>query len=277
MDYRTIKHKRHYVYEDINEFHEHHPREEVVKDWRSGLEGEWVYSDDDKILQLLRRKSITHPHDRKNYKHSDGYVRTVVGTFLINRKSFMDADFDKHQNRYTFSKTIKNTNKRVKERKNVTRKEKEFSTNVVVGMGATKAFMEAFNEKNVDKAKVKSAVLLKQERIMSEIEKGALDIAKKLGIDHEYVLNKLKSLADYSEDDNIILQSAKELAKIIGTSGGIKKETGIVGVFQGFTTEEIEAVQRKELQSNGQSQLQGETREIQSAIESTEEANGSPA
>ena len=260
MDYRTIKHKRHYVYEDINEFHEHHPREEVVKDWRSGLEGEWVYSDDDKILQLLRRKSITHPHDRKNYKHSDGYVRTVVGTFLINRKSFMDADFDQHNNRYTFSKTIKNTNSRIKERKSVTKKEKQFATNFIIGMGGTKAFMDAFKESNSEVAGKKAAILLKQERVMKEIDRGALDVAKLLGIDHEYVLNKLKSLADYSEDDNIILQSAKELAKIIGTTGTIKKETGVVGIFQGFTKDELQLAASKEVK-NEQSQLRGKTEE----------------
>ena len=69
-----------------------------------------------------------------------------------------------------------------------------------------------------------------------EIEKSVLDVAKSLGIDHEYVLNKLKHLADYSEDDNIILQSAKELGKIVGTSGTTVKhrEVGLLGVFQGF-------------------------------------------
>jgi ribosomal protein L7Ae-like RNA K-turn-binding protein len=96
---------------------------------------------------------------------------------------------------------------------------------------------------------------------MTEIEKGALDVAKSLGIDHQYVLAKLKSLADYSEDDNIILQSAKELGKIIGTTGSIKKESGVVGIFQGFTTAELEkATERKEI-SNGKERLLKEVKE----------------
>ena len=177
----------------------------------------------------------------------------------------MDADFDSHNNRYTFSKTIKNTNSRIRERENVTRKEKQFAANYVIGMGGTKAFMEAFNEINNKVAGKKAAILLKQERVMKEIEKGALDVAKSLGIDHEYVLNKLKSLADYSEDDNIILQSAKELAKIIGTTGTIiKKETGVVGLFQGFTKDELQLAASKEV-TNGKEQelsrLQGKSRE----------------
>ena len=85
---------------------------------------------------------------------------------------------------------------------------------------------------------------------MKEIEKSVLDVAKSLGIDHEYILGKLKTLADYSEDDNIVLQSAKELGKIVGTSGNnIKqKEVGLLGVFQGFSPDELEGATRDQKQ-----------------------------
>ena len=64
---------------------------------------------------------------------------------------------------------------------------------------------------------------------MQEVEKSVQDIAKGMGLDHEYVLNKLKCVADSSSDDGIVLQSTKELAKIIGTSGTTikQKEMGI--------------------------------------------------
>lgn len=85
---------------------------------------------------------------------------------------------------------------------------------------------------------------------MSEIEKSVLDIAKNLGIDHQYVLSNLKNLADHSEDDNIILQSTKELGKIVGTSGNTikQKEVGLLGVFQGFSQDEIEGATRDQKQ-----------------------------
>ena len=87
---------------------------------------------------------------------------------------------------------------------------------------------------------------------MKEVEKSVLDIAKGLGIDHEYVLSKLKNLADYSEDDNIILQTAKELGKIVGTAGATikQREVGIVGMFQGFSQDELQGANR------GQAQLE---------------------
>ena len=248
MEKQKIKGVPHYVYDTYEEFKKNCPSEEIHDDWRTGNEGDWVWSDDGRIVQLLKvSKNVNHPGDRKNYKYANGWVRTVVGSFLNRHTVKMDTDFSQHPNRYTFSKTIKDTNKRVKERTKVTNKEKMFATNIVVGMGAVKAYQKAYSEMSKDKAGKKAAVLLKQERVMKEIEKSVLDVAKTLGIDHEYILGKLKHLADYSEDDNIILQSTKELGKIVGTSGSNVKqiETGIVGMFQGFGSDDIQIAERK--------------------------------
>ena len=253
MEKQTIKGIPHYVYDTYEEFKENCPSEEVHDNWRTGNEGDWVWSDDGRIVQLLKvSKNVNHPGDRKNYKYANGWVRNVVGSFLNRHTVKMDTDFSQHPNRYTFRKTIKDTSKRVKERTKVTNKEKQFATNIVVGMGAVKAYKKAYNEMSDNKAGKKAAVLLKQERVMKEIEKSVLDVAKTLGIDHEYILGKLKHLADYSEDDNIILQSTKELGKIVGTSGSNVEqiETGIVGMFQGFGSEDLQiAGRKKELKS----------------------------
>jgi hypothetical protein len=257
MESRRIKNIEHFVYDDIKEFKKHHPNTIVHPDWRKADENSWVYSDDNRIVQLLKvKKMVSHHSDTKNYKYADGWVRTVVGSFINKKSTKMDTDFSSHPNRYTFSKTIKNTSERVHKRTKITNKEKDFATNVVVGMGALDAYKNAFKEKSNQKARKKATILLKQERVMEEIQKSVLDVAKGLGVDHEYILSKLKHLADYSEDDNIILQSAKELGKIIGTSNNnIKqKEVGLMGVFQGFSQEQLEGASRD------QKQIEGETK-----------------
>ena len=239
------------MYDSVGEFLDNNPTANVVFDWRKGNEGDWVMADDGGVVQLLKvNKKVNHPGDSKNYKYANGWVRTVVGSFINKENVKMDTDFDAHPNRYTFSKKIKNTNKRVVDRKKVTKKEKEFATNIVVGMGAVEAYKNAYTELSDNKARKKATILLKQERVMKEIEKSVLDVAKSLGIDHEYILGKLKTLADYSEDDNIILQSTKELGKIVGTSGNnIKqKEVGLLGVFQGFSPDELEGATRDQKQ-----------------------------
>ena len=254
MEYKSIKGKRNYIFDDEEEFNEYfdHSPPVLTKDWHNGDEGSWVMSDDSRIIQLLKVGTIKHPGDTKNYKVSNGWVRTVVGTFLNNERTIMDTDFSQHPNRYTFSKKIKYTSKRVKKRKKVTNNEKIFAVNVVSGMGPVKAYMDAFkNNADEKRVKKKALVLLKQERIMSEIEKSVLDVAKELGVDHKYVLNRLKCLSDNSEDDNIILQSTKELGKIIGTSvNTIKhKEVGVFGMFQGFSPEQLDTAKQVALPS----------------------------
>ena len=249
---RTIKGIDHYVYDDIEEFKNTHPNTIVRPDWRDSDENDWVYSDDDRIVQLLKvSKKVNHPNDRKNYKFAKGWVRTVVGSFLNRPNVKMDTDFDNHPNRYTFSTNIKNTSNRVYKRTKTTNKEKEFAVNVVTGMGAVDAYKKAYAEMSDQKARKKATVLLKQERVMKEIEKSVLDVAKSMGIDHEFVLRKLKNLAEYSEDDNIILQSTKELGKIVGTSGNTvkQKEMGLLGVFQGFSPEQLEGAERKKIEA----------------------------
>ena len=247
MESRKIRHTRHYVYENKKEWRVDHPKGILHSEWRDAKEGDWVWSDDSHIVQLLKvSDEMKHPNDSENYKLQKGWVRTIVGTFVNTPKTQMDTDFSKHPNRYTFSKKIKNPWSRVKDRTNCTNKEKIFATSVAVGKDAVSAYMKAFTEANRDKARKKAVVLLKQRRVMSEIEKTSKDIAKELGIDHTYILGSLKQLADTSEDQNIALQSLKELGKAIGTLGGVKKiETGIIGMFQGFSPEELDVAQRK--------------------------------
>ena len=248
MDYREIKGVKHYVYNTVEEFQKYH-KDINPKHWKDNpQEGDWVNSDDGGIVQILKRSGISHPNDRKNFKLNRGYVRTVVGTFLLNDKSKMDTNFDLHPNRYTFSKNVKQANENFKKRKNITKKERLFTTEVIVGKDAVTAVQNVYKENDYSKAKKKAVLLLKQERIMNEVEKGVTDIAKSLGIDHEYVLRSLKHLADTGEDDNVVLQSLKELGKIIGTSTpATKKDVGIVGMFQGFSPKQLQQAERKEL------------------------------
>jgi hypothetical protein len=247
MNYQKIKGVKHYVYDDISEFYHDHPNETPVKDWRESKEGDWVWSDDGRIVQILKASPIKHPNDRRNYKYCKNYIRTVVGSFLCLPKTYMDTDFSQHKNRYTFSKSIKDTKKQIYKRKSTTKKEKIFATNVAVGLGAVKSYMDAFSETNSYKAQKKAAILLRQERVMKEVEKSVVDVAKTMGIDHEYVLEKLKCLADGSQEDHIVLNAAKELGKAIGTLGTTtikQKEQGIIGLFSGFEPGQLEAAER---------------------------------
>jgi len=157
----------------------------------------------------------------------------------------MDTDFNQHPNRYTFSKKLSDSNGNFNSRKKITKKEQMFATQVMTGQPAIDAVKNVYGTQDFKKAKNKAVLLLKQERVMDEIERGVNDIAKGMGIDHEYVLSRLKMLADSSPDDNIVLQSAKELGKIIGTTSNIKKNNSAVGFFAGFSQEQLQGAIRQ--------------------------------
>jgi len=85
---------------------------------------------------------------------------------------------------------------------------------------------------------------------MKEVEQSVVDVAKSMGVDHEYILTKLKCLVDSSIEDSIVLNAVKELGKAIGTIGGVtikQRETGIIGLFQGFEPGQLESAKRPEL------------------------------
>ena len=241
MDYRKIKGVKHYVFDDVQDFNiffsDEDNRPDVCTNWLTASQGDWVIANDGGVIQLLKKSNIKHPNDRRNYKYCESYVRTVVGTFLCLHKTYMDTDFSQHKNRYTFSKSIKSPNTNFYKRDKTTKKEKVFATNIAVGMGAVKSYMDAFVEWDSYKAGKKAAILLRQERVMKEVEQSVVDVAKTMGVDHEYVLVTLKTLVDSSQEDNIVLNAVKELGKAIGTIGGItvkQRDTGIIGLFQGF-------------------------------------------
>ena len=254
MDYRKIKGVKHYVFDDVQDFNnfftDKDNRPNICFEWQSANEGDWVLADDGGVIQLLKKSNIKHPNDRRNYKYCESYVRTVVGAFLCLPKTYMDTDFAQHKNRYTFSKSIKSSNTNFYKRDKTTKKEKVFATNVAVGMGAVKSYMDAFSELDSYKAGNKAAILLRQERVMKEVEQSVVDVAKSMGVDHEYILTKLKCLVDSSIEDSIVLNAVKELGKAIGTIGGVtikQRETGIIGLFQGFEPGQLESAKRPEL------------------------------
>ena len=117
--------------------------------------------------------------------------------------------------------------------------------------------------------KISIATVERDVKAIKEMSSVWLDDLAQKGIVHEWKisLDKLKDternlnqiLQDPSlprddklrvlkqRDENIALQSLKEMGKAIGTlGGGVKRiESGVVGLFQGFSPEQIENVERK--------------------------------
>ena len=77
MEYKKIKGNRNYLYESLDEFHEHIGNNIPVRNnWHSGEEGEWIFTDDMYVCQILKFFKIG----------KNDCVRTVCGTFSLKNK-----------------------------------------------------------------------------------------------------------------------------------------------------------------------------------------------
>lgn len=220
MDFRTIRNKKHYVFDDEQEFRrffldkgEEPPK--LVKDWRQGEQGDWIQADDGGIVQILRRGTWTNPSNRKNWREDDGWLRTIVGTFTISKKTEMDTDFTLHPDRYRLGgATAKEVKRRWKTRTKPTKQEVAFAMGIAAGNTIQRAYENAYGPKV--HWKQKAFALLKQERVMTMLNRNIDEVAEKLGVTYEFIMGSLKELAEDADADQVRLGALKELADWLG-------------------------------------------------------------
>ena len=72
MEYKKIKGEKHYLYKNLDEFHQNESSA-VRSNWRKGSEGEWVFTDDMYVCKILKSFKVG----------KNDCVRTVCGTFRL--------------------------------------------------------------------------------------------------------------------------------------------------------------------------------------------------
>jgi len=92
--------------------------------------------------------------------------------------------------------------------------------------------------------------LLKQDRIMAELEKGVKEAAEKQGLTHEWVFEKLKNFADNAETDADKIRSTVKVGDALGTFNGSKKKEqhrlpGAVGLFGEVTQQTLDDISKR--------------------------------
>ena len=253
--YQIIKKVKHIVFESKKDFETYFLAESQVvpelKPWRQGNEGDWVEADDGGIVEIVKKGPLNHPNNSKNYKYHNHYVRTTVGTFIVSlrdpNKFKIDTDFKKHPYRYTFSGKGYNTiDDQIRNRVRTSKNERIFAYNVAHGMDVVEAYNKCYyNKPGIKQTVIKSRALLlmSQERIKKKVAEEVKDIAKELGIDHEYILGSIKTIADDADvDPKTALEALKTLGKAIGTTEPEtnKLRGGVVGYIQSFAQNKLE-------------------------------------
>jgi hypothetical protein len=225
MDFKDIKGKRHYVY-SLTEWEKKYPESKLVS-WKVGLEGDWVLTDDDHVVQILKRA---------NYGDME-VVRCITGTYNVDRDIMMTSEIP--DNIYSFSK--KDNHERFLKKKKPSTKEFLFAKYIAKGEDTVESYLKAYKTNNRDYANRRANELLRSERVRNMVSEEIKQILDGEGVTPNYIIQTFKQVVDLAERDTDKLRSLESLAKIAGLFETEKKREELT-VFAGFTEEQMKAI-----------------------------------
>jgi len=238
--YYKVKGIKHTVYESKREVP---PHVNIVNNWRMGNVGEWVLTDDECVIQILRKGAML----RKNGERA--YIGTCTGTFLVLKDTYMDTD--RRVNIYSFGGDS-TPEQVVANRRKMNANEELFVTYLGQGLTPEDAYVKAFPTNNKQYARMKAVNLIRTERIKTAVKEELKPVLDELEIDAKMVLEDIKTVAQTAEKDDTKLKALFKLADILDledkNSAKVQQITGVQ--FQGLTDSMIEEAERpKELKS----------------------------
>ena len=225
MDFKDIKGKRHYVY-SLTEWEIKYP-ESKLESWRVGVEGDWVLTDDDHVVQILKRA---------NYGGME-VVRCITGTYNVDRDIEMTSEIP--DNIYSFSK--EDNHERFLKKKKPSTKEFLFAKYIAKGEDTVESYLKAYKTNNRTYANRRANELLRSERVRNMVSDEIQKILDNEDCTPSYIIRTFKQVADLAERDTDKLRSLESLAKIAGLFETEKKREELT-VFAGFTEEQMKAI-----------------------------------
>tara|TARA_R110002020_G_C16237319_1_gene768856 strand:+ start:471 stop:1238 length:768 start_codon:yes stop_codon:yes gene_type:complete len=238
MEFKTIKHKKHYLFDTIDEFKAFYPEDKIVGNWRKGNTGDWVFTDDMYVCQVLKRGSIYEKVDQA----SKDFIRTVCGTFIIQKLCHkMKGEYGIPENIYAFSGNF-NAKKTYQGENKLNNKEFLFARYVAEGYDTIEAYKKVYKKsKSPRYIQRKTSTMLRKESIRKMVKDEIKKILQEEGVTSEWIIGRYRDIADLAERDSDKLRSLESLTKISGLFDTEKKQEQLT-VWQGFSPEQLEAI-----------------------------------
>ena len=211
-----------------------------LRDWRDASLSDWVLADDGCIIQVLRMGKMIKP---KGKVREVTYIGTCTGTFLVSPSVKMDTS--RRINIYSLGGNIER-NQRLDDRENLSTREELFVSHLAAGMDPRKAYLAAFPTNNPGYAGLRAGQLIKTARVRSKMKEELKPYMEALGLDENYILSNIKEVIDSCDKDDSKLKALFKLADIMDMEDKNKTQiTTMTGaLFQGFTPEKLEEVER---------------------------------
>ncbi len=217
---------------------------DYLYNWRHGHIGDWVLSDDECIIQILREGTMLKS---KGKNREQRYLGTCTGTFIVSDKTKMDTS--KRVHIYSIGGHV-DREQQIEDRENLSSREHTFVQYLASGMDARKAYLKAFPTNDPHYAGLRAGQLVKTTRIKTAMKEELKPILEELGINENSILKNINTIAMASEKDETRLKALFKLSDIMDLEDKNKTQvTQLTGaVFQGFSKEKIaEAERPKEL------------------------------
>ena len=166
MEIKKIKGVEHRLYDSYDEFKAFQGSLTPKSTWRDGQEGDWVFTDDHHVVQILKVYYITVPNSKEKRK----CVRTICGSFVCKQKNAqMLGEKGLAENIYTFSGNY-DTIKKIRSTK-LSSKKLLFAKYVAAGIDMTEAYSRVYPKAN-DKQYIRNAAnkLLQQKKVMQMVK-----------------------------------------------------------------------------------------------------------
>jgi len=227
----------HTVFDSVEEVP---PEIKYLEDWRDGHISDWVKTDDDCVVQILRRGSMMKP---KGKVREVGYIGTCTSTFIISDKKKMDSS--KRVNIYSIGGHI-DRDTRIETRENLSNREALFVQYLASGINARTAYLKAFPTNDPHYANVRAGQLIKTTRVRTYMKEELKPVMDELGVDETFVISGIKDEAETAEKADTRLKALFKLSDILDLEDkNTTQVTQLTGaMFQGFTDEKLKEVER---------------------------------
>tara|TARA_B100001029_G_scaffold628_3_gene465 strand:- start:1011 stop:1739 length:729 start_codon:yes stop_codon:yes gene_type:complete len=211
-----------------------------LKDWRDGHINDWVKTDDECVIQILRKGSMTKP---KGKVRKVSYLGTCTGTFVVSNSTKMDTS--RRVNIYSIGGNI-DRDQRIEERENLSSREELFVQLLASGKDARKAYLQAFPTNDPHYANIRAGQLIKTTRIRTAMKEELKPILEELGINETSILRNIFTIAESGEKEDTRLKALFKLSDIMDLEDKNKTQvTQVTGaMFQGFTSDKLKEAER---------------------------------
>ena len=238
MHTKLVKKRLEYLYNNKDEFFDNHD-DELMDDWREASVGDWILTDDGQVCKILYRGV---------FENGKEYVRTILGSYPVRNSIQITGDIA--EDIYRFTKSVKCRKHRIDENK-VNSREIVFAKYVANGMPPEQAYIKLFKTNDHKYSKSASTALLKTKRITKLISEETKKLLGEVGIDEEYLLSRTKDIIDnYDARDSDKLRALEMMMKIAGMFPNDKKTESLT-VFQGFTREQLQQLNKSDVKAIG--------------------------